>query len=184
VSVDWDEYTPDDSGVPRPLAEPPSAREARAAYERLLASKPERLRLLGRLLAANGVALGSTDDRIQAVNDWFRANVEADPAQPRQVSEPWWSVIRDLGLFLGDVMIERKPGLEWRFYAQPPKEGVGFRRPVIMGFDDPRYYESPELHVSGYAHGLLGTLRTRDPDWFLRVVNAGARLSPGSRAPL
>lgn len=180
MTVDWDDYTLDDSGVPRPLTDALPAPEARAACERLLARKPERLRGLGRLLAANGVTLGTEDEQIQVADEWFRRELEPDAQRPRTLDERWWSVVRDLGLFLGDAMIERHPGLEWRYYDRPPKEGVGYRRLVIMGFPDPRYYEYPELHVSGYAHGLLGTLRTRDPEWFLRVVNVAERHSRGT----
>jgi hypothetical protein len=52
-----------------------------------------------------------------------------------------------------------------------------------MPVPDLRYYESPELLVSGYAHSLLGTLRTRDPDWFLRIVNVAERHGQGMPRP-
>ena len=176
MGVDWNGYELERSGVPRPLAPAPSAKDARAAFEKLMASKPERLRQLADLLAANGVALATSDEAIQALNDWYRHNVAADQAHPRALAEEWWSVTRDISLFLGDTMIARNPGLAWRYYSRPPVVGIGYRRPVIMGFADPNYYEYPELMVSGYGHSLLGTLRVRDPTRFRCVVNVSERV--------
>jgi hypothetical protein len=170
--VEWDEYTPNDAGVQPPLRDPAPRDEARVAYERLMATKRNRLEALRRLLAANGIDLETSDDGIQRLNDWFREYVEADPADSRRVSGLWRSVIADVALFLGEVIIERTPGVEWRFFDRPPKEHLGYRRPVLTGFDvpNPSYYTYPEWLVSSYAHGLLGTLRTRDPDRFVRIV--------------
>jgi len=59
VSVDWDDYQPYHPGITRPLHELPR-KEARAAYERMMASKGERIEALERLLRTNGIEL---DDR-------------------------------------------------------------------------------------------------------------------------
>ncbi len=59
MSVSWDGYTPFDPGVDRPLDEV-SRREARAAFDRLMAAKSQRIEELRQLLAANGLTLGTS----------------------------------------------------------------------------------------------------------------------------
>lgn len=68
------------------------------------ASKPERLRHLADLLERNGVTLGTTDKQIQALNDWFRQEVEADPANPRAIDERF----RDPDWFLRVVNVAER----------------------------------------------------------------------------
>jgi len=77
----------------------------------LMEAKPARIEMLRRLLRANRVELSSTDEGIQDLNDWFRANVEPDTEAPGRVLPDWYSVVNDAALFLGEAMIERCPGL-------------------------------------------------------------------------
>jgi hypothetical protein len=66
--MDWDSYVVWDPGVDRPAHELSRA-EARAAYDRLMAAKSERIANLRRLLAANGLDLETSDERVQALNE-------------------------------------------------------------------------------------------------------------------
>lgn len=78
MSVNWDGYAPFDPGVTRPLHEV-TKREARGAFQRLMAAKDERIAMLRELLERNGVALSSEGDGLHALNNWFRSEVEGGP---------------------------------------------------------------------------------------------------------
>ena len=95
--------------------------------------------MLRRLLKANGEDLGVEDAAIQDLNDWFHANVEAGPHQPGSLLPAWYSVVHDVAVFLGEVMIGRHPNLRWEFFTWG-KTDVAYQRHVIMGFstEDPQ----------------------------------------------
>lgn len=115
MSIDWDDYTPLNPGIDRPLHELPR-KKARAVYEQMMATKGERIEMLKRLLAANGIELDGSDEAVQALNDWFRKELEPDPQDPGAPRPLWFAVIHDIGMYLGDLIIERAPALEWRFF--------------------------------------------------------------------
>src|SRR5207302_457887 len=114
MSIDWNCYEIYDPGAFGPLNTLPRA-EARQAFDRLMRAKPARIDMLRRLLKANAVRLDGTDAAIQDLNDWFYVNVEPDPRNPGRLLPDWYSVVSDIGLFLGDVLIERHPNLRWEF---------------------------------------------------------------------
>jgi hypothetical protein len=154
----WADYEIYDPGVVAPLHALPRA-EARRAFDRLMAAKPGRLDGLGGLLQVNGVALSGTDEGVQDLNDWFVANVEADPANPGRLVPAWYSIVNDVGLFLGEVIIERSPGLRWQFYTGAKKD-VSSQRHVIMGFSrvsNPKYNVDIDGAVARYAHRLVAS---------------------------
>jgi len=157
MSVDWNGYEIYHPGVSAPLQTLPRA-EARQAYERLMQAKPARIGMLRQLLKANGVELDSSDAAIQDLNDWFYVNVEPDPDNPGRLLPDWYSIANDIGLFLGDVMIERHPNLLWEFFAWGMKN-VSYQRPVIMGFstEDPKFHTNidPDRSVSTYGHRII-----------------------------
>ena len=95
--------------------------EARQAFDRLMRAKPARIDMLRRLLKANAVRLDGTDAAIQDLNDWFYVNVEPDPRNPGRLLPDWYSVVNDIGLFLGDVLIERHPNLRWEVFTRGKK---------------------------------------------------------------
>lgn len=157
MTIDWDDYESFDPG----FAGPPNLltrAEARALFKRQMDTKPVRLEFLRSLLKANGHELGTSDDEIQDLNDWFFAHVEADPEHPGRLLPDWYSVAHDVALFLGDVMIERHPNLRWEFFTWG-KTNVAYQRHVIMGFST----EDPKLHtnfnidrsVATYAHRIV-----------------------------
>jgi hypothetical protein len=119
--------------------------------------KSARIEMLRRLLEANGVELGIADPGIQDLNDWFRANVQADPDTPGRLLPEWYSVINDVALFLGDVIIGRCPGLRWEFYTGGKKD-VSYQRHVIMGFSqvpNPKYNLDIDSAVAAYGHRIV-----------------------------
>ncbi|MFF1820703.1 hypothetical protein ACFVWG_25580 [Kribbella sp. NPDC058245] len=131
-------------------------REAQAAFQRLMAAKSERIDELRRLLENNGVELSSSSAGLQALNDWFRSEVEGDPAVSR-LRPIWYAVVNDIGLFLGDVMIEQNPHLKWVMFDKG-KRDLAYQRHVIMGFKgvaNPKYNVDPDLLVGMYGHRII-----------------------------
>lgn len=170
MSVDWDDYEPFDPGVWGPLREKPR-RAARAAFDRLMAAKEARIEALRQLLRHNGVELGTSDDKIQELNDWFRCEVEADPRHSDRLLPMWYAVVNDVALFLGDVIIDREPNLRWEFFIWGAKN-VSYQCHVIMGFTnvtDPKYNVDVDGLVATYGHRIIGGLDVRE-DEFLRWV--------------
>ena len=178
TSVDWDGYEVWNPGVDRPLDEATRA-DSLAAYDRLMAAKAERIEMLRRLLEANGVVLDSSDEGIQALNDWFRRELEPDERAPTEPRPLWFSVISDIGLFLGDVLVERFPGLEWRIFDKGKKD-VAYQRHVIMGFDapNPNYNIDPVMRVADYARDLLENPDEAEDDAFVGLLSWAEKHAP------
>lgn len=155
--IDWTDYEINDPGA----ADPPDRlgrAEAERLFRRRMDAKGARIAMLGRLLKANGVELGTDDSSIQKLNDWFSASVEADPQRPGQPTPAWQSVAHDVSLFLGEVMIERHPQLHWEFFTWG-KTNVAYQRAVIMGLstEDPTLHTSIDIDgmVAGYTHRIV-----------------------------
>jgi hypothetical protein len=169
MSVEWDGYSPFDPGVNRPLHEV-SRREARKAFDRLMAAKDDRKESLGRLLAANGVTLDDSDDGIQRLDDWFCDNVEGE-ARAGRLHNVWYAVVNDISLFLGDTMIKRSPNLRWEFF-DISKRDVGYQRHVILGYTkvaDPYYYVDIDMVVATYGVRIVADMETK-PGLFVAVL--------------
>lgn len=170
MTVKWDGYEVYHPGVLGPLNILTRA-EARRAYDKRMQDKPGRVEMLRGLLKANGVELASTDAGIQDLNDWFRTSVEADPNQPGRVLADWYSVVNDVALFLGDVMIERCPGLRWEFFTGGKKD-ASYQRHVITGFSqvtNPKYNIDVDRSVATYAHRIIAS-RGSAPSYGTRTV--------------
>jgi hypothetical protein len=155
--MNWESYEVYHPGVFGPLHTLPRA-EARSAFNRLMAARPGRIQMLRRLLEASGIELTGTDRGVQDLNDWFLANVEPDPGKPGRLLPVWYSVVNDVALFLGDVMIERHPGLRWGFFTWG-KTNASYQRHVIMGFPQvhPHYNFDIDAAVAAYAHQIVGS---------------------------
>jgi hypothetical protein len=158
VTVEWDGYKTYDPGYSSPLNTLPRT-EARRAFARRMEQKSTRIELLRKLLEANGVKLSTTEPGLQDLNDWFVPSVEPDGDHPGHLTSDWSSVAHDVSLFLGDVMIERCPGLHWEFYTGGKKD-VSFQRHVIMGFTqvpNPKYNVDIDRRVTTYANRILAS---------------------------
>jgi hypothetical protein len=157
MSIDWDDYVLYDPGVAGSLSSLPRT-EARQVFKRCMETKAARVEMLRRLLRANGVELGTEDAAIQDLNDWFYAKVDADPEQPGGPLPGWYSVIHDVALFLGEVIIERHPHLHWEFFTWG-KANVAFQRHVIMGLstEGPKFHTNINIDrmVANYAHQII-----------------------------
>jgi hypothetical protein len=156
VTVDWSDYVPYAPEVSQPVHEI-SRREARAAFKHLMAAKGERIAELRRLLWRDGIKLRSSDEGLQEINDWFRAEVEGDPQQPDRLRSPWHAVVTDLSLYLGEAMIQRCPQLKWVMLTRSAKD-IAYQRHVIMGFTsvvDPDYNIDINLVLATYGRRII-----------------------------
>lgn len=171
VSIDWDAYEIYDPGVLGLLGTLPRS-EARAAFDRLMAAKSARIRLLEGLLEANGVKLDTDDAAIQRLNEWFVTHVERDPVAPGRLLPDWYSVVNDIALFLGEVMIARCPNLHWEFFTWG-KKSVEYQRHVIMGFgsEDPKFQTNVDIDmaIAFLGHRVVRGLET-EPDEFVHWI--------------
>jgi hypothetical protein len=137
-----------------------------------MAAKEERIDMLRRLLEANGVILGDSDQAVQELEDWFRENLEADPDDTTRPAPIWLSVVNDVGLFLGDIIVERTPGVEWRFFDMG-KRNMAYHRHVLMGFDvpHPEYNVDPDRLVSTYAFRVVNGEGKHERGTFLSILH-------------
>ena len=132
VAVNWGEYEPHDypsylaqNDLPRP--------EARRVYSSLMRIKTGRIDQLRGFLKLNGIELDNSDHAVRALNEWVRFSVEADPSEPRELPVRWVSVLNDVALYLGELMIARNPGLRWELFVWG-KKNIAYQHHVIMGF--------------------------------------------------
>lgn len=177
MSIDWDDYEPFDPGIDGPLHRLTKA-EAKAAFERLMAAKDERIRVLGRLLERNGISLASDDGGLQRLDDWFRTKVEPDDNRSGRLRPLWYAVVNDIGLFLGDVIIERAPGIRWVFFDKATND-VSSHRHVLMGFkgaQNPKYNVDVDRLVATYGDRLIRHEQVEN-DGFLQIVTAAEALA-------
>ncbi|MEZ2373271.1 hypothetical protein [Arthrobacter sp. RCC_34] len=110
------------------------------------------------LLALNGIDLDGSDDSISDLDTWFFHNIEPDPDVPGRLLPMWYSVCRDIGLFLGDIMIKRHPNLRWEFFIWG-RSNVSYQKHVIMGFgaEDPKHRTNLDVDraVATYGHRIV-----------------------------
>jgi len=154
--INWNSYQIYDPGVSGPAYTLPRA-EARGAFKRLMAAKPARIEMLCQLLKANGMELSTSDDGLLELNVWFFANVEPDPEKPGRLLPGRYSVVNDIGLFLGEVMIERCPGLHWEFFIWG-KTDIAYHEAVIMGFSqvpDQKFNVVLAQTIARFAHNVV-----------------------------
>jgi hypothetical protein len=169
--MNWDDYVIYDPGIDRPPQELPR-KEARAAFDRLMDARHERVALLRKLAAVNGVDIDA-DDGVQQLNDWFVASVKASPSNPKRLEPRWYSVVNDIGLFLGELAIAQSGGkLRWEFFTAGKKD-LSYHRHVIMGFNvpNPKYNVDFDWLVATEGHRAVQGLEI-DSDFFQRVLRS------------
>ncbi|WP_353111804.1 hypothetical protein [Microbacterium sp.] len=125
-------------------------REARAEYNRVMGLKDHRLRQLRGLLGRSGVELDFSDRSVADLDAWF---IEAmEPLVGHEVPNGRsLSVCEDIALFLGDLLIDRLPGLRWEFFIWG-KKSMSYQNHVIYGYPG---RETLRLNtgLSGMVHG-------------------------------
>jgi len=181
----WGAYQRHGSGVERLLSELSPIR-ALVALERLMLGREERLAALRALLAAYDIRLDGSDESIRRMNQWFVRRIEGD-REVRRLDPSWYSVVNDVALYLGQLLISRTRSLRWLFDVengglQYPAAGLvdrGARTYVHPGLiiafpiGADRLYRLPldEL-IASYGQAVLGGHHV-DPDYFLNLLLAG-----------
>ena len=127
---DYDHYHPIVRGRPGEFGRADAIRE----YDHLMGSRRSRIAELTDLLARNGILLNDQDDSIAEVNRWFVANVTPYVENPNRPDPMWYAVIKDLSLFLGELIIKRNPGLSWGMAVWGGSLNPSFQRHVVVGF--------------------------------------------------
>lgn len=168
VDVNWSGYVAFQPSVSGPWHEL-ARRDARALFNSILAARDERVEALRGLLGANGVELHNSNEGVKSLEDWFRGHVTPDPTDPARPDPRWLAVAFDVGVFLGETMIARRPELRWELLTSP-RGDVSYQRPVIVGFTDPAMRLDPVWRVSSLAFRVLEGLSEDDKSDFLTLL--------------
>ncbi|KAB1161412.1 hypothetical protein F6X68_04700 [Micromonospora sp. AMSO12t] len=158
-------YDPGVSGLWKNL----SRGEAARAVRRLLADRPRRLQELRRLAERAEIELpepqDATDGQLQGLSQWFFANLERDGRSSARLAPAWYSVVSDMGLYVGEVIIARGSGLEWRMFTGD-RRSDSYQELVVMGFPvaNKNYYVNPGFVLADLASAhLSGAFVSEDP---------------------
>ncbi len=171
MSVDWGDWRPFESAVGRPLAEVERS-VAERYFQALMDARGQRRAQLTALLARNGVEVDIEDAGLQRLNDWYRANVRGGDGR---LEDRWYAVGLDIGLFLGDAIIDRAPTVEWRLFTDGRRD-VSYQRPVLMGFtkvENRKYNVDPERLVGIHGHRIVAG-EDAPSDLFVALVRTAA----------
>lgn len=147
-------WQPLDLGVSGPLREA-SREEAERAFERLMAARAERCRML--------VELAGTEE-LEVMSPWL-----ARTARELGV-ERVDGIAVDAALWLGERMISAAPHLRWELYTGV-KKSTGYQRAVLTGFrkvDDLRYYVDVAHFVASWLE-LCARRRAVKEDFLVTV---------------
>lgn len=151
TGVDWGDY---ESYVPPVLGLPGemSRSDARIAYQHAMEHKGERIEILRTLARRNSVPIRADRASIDAFGRWLVSSVRRDPAEPGRLADPWYGVVFDTGLLVGDLIINENPVLGWKLQGGG-RSHIWFQKPVISGYpSDARYSVDPDWYVAGLAH--------------------------------
>ncbi len=154
--MQWPEYMPYQpvvGGLPHEL----DRASAQKRFDDIMVHKAERVAQLGKVVEANGFRLGSDDDSLDALDDFFRTNVEPSASDPSRMMNIWYAMAFDIALHLGDVIIERAPSLRWDFFRWGPTgpgRDMSYHQPVIMGYSGTEPLLSRELIVTVSWYGV------------------------------
>jgi hypothetical protein len=128
-------------------------REREERFAQFVATRAQRRAALAALVAREaGLELGPDDARLDALEQWYRANLTAGP--DGDLADSWRSVASDIGSHLSEMLRERHPDLRWKLWpGRKLKRGRDIHegRPVLVGFPVPN---------PGYNVDLIGATLT------------------------
>lgn len=108
--------------------------EARASFSDLMSARDDRAGELRRLVNEDGADFDSSDAGVQQLEDWIRGSIARELDRAEVMDPTWYAVGLDVGLFLGDLLISRRPELDWKLSTAGGRSSVFFHWPVIAGF--------------------------------------------------
>src|SRR5260370_21083178 len=87
-------------------------------------------------------------------------NPKGEPSRLRQI---WCSVVNNIALFLGDVIVERAPNLKWIFFTFG-KRNLAYQTHVIMGFPlaNSEYNVDVDRKVAIQGHRVVASKSNRE----------------------
>lgn len=172
-------------------------KDAKRAHEKLLAECVERIEQLIHLVESDGVEVSFDDSSLQPLNDWFieqvntrppteaeRAHEEAvlggqvDLVRDYKLSRRTESLIIDIALFIGELLIQAAPHLKWNFVTKP-KNDASYQRTVLAGFQsvkNKRYHVDLEGVLVGYAYQIVAGSEHNQKE-FVLLYETGLRLA-------
>lgn len=157
------QYTLMDLGVTKPLYAV-ERQEAERVFDLRMRKVRERIEQLSLAMEADGVKLTRDDKGLDALDGWFRSLLRSAREQsPGEMPIVIFSLINDIGLFLGDVIVERCPTLRWAL-CKGDKREAAYQKHVIIGFrnvSDPDYYIDVDGVVATYALKLFAEKERR-----------------------
>lgn len=106
-------------------------KQAKEEFESVMHARPHRIDCLRELVGANGIALDGTEECLGRLNQWFDAHVER--GHDSYVRAIWVGVLFDLGLLIGELIIERHPHLHWVLDTHN-KKSPSYQKHIIRGF--------------------------------------------------
>jgi hypothetical protein len=161
------------------------ASKAKENFDYFLQQRLPRLQYFRDFMQKVGVDANTSDNGLTAVSDWFaRYGGLLLHFQPRDTSTlrafmnyvpPWMgehigiNVVWDLGTYIGECVIARRPRAHWDLNTGNPDpvslEALGYQRPCVSGLDWPPYrdpitqvfmdsrFKSGEMRL-GYGRGV------------------------------
>ncbi len=155
--MEFDGYEVYDPGVEGPWRDLARA-AARAAFARLMAAKAARLEQLADVLRRSGIRLPPpsevTDQELGKLESWLVEGIGNDPdSGDGELATVWYSIISDLALYIGDVMISRAENLSWVLHTAAKKSN-SYQESVISGFQaapNPKFFLNPGFLLVGLA---------------------------------
>ncbi|MWA05376.1 hypothetical protein F8568_034445 [Actinomadura sp. LD22] len=165
--MDYQPYQPE---VDRPLKDV-SEEQAIRVLQDVMETLDSRLVQLASLLGAYGIRLDFSDESITKLEQWFNENVEPSERNPGQLEGIWYSIAHDIGLYFGELVINRGRNLKWILCRETTSNS--FHRHVvggIAGADGEPWYVDFEIMLILYGYETIDGKRSRST-FFPAVVH-------------
>ncbi len=178
----------------KPLNELPRA-DAREAHEFLMSVRHYRIEQLQDLLAADGILIPLEASSLQPLNDWFIDHVELrnttreeyareaevlvnypDLIRTTRLKARTESLITDISLFIGELLISQKVHLFWKLVIRP-KRDVAYHQTALAGFRSisiKDYHVNYERVLVAYAYWVADDKEYNQKE-FMNIYESGLR---------
>lgn len=163
-----------------------SKEEAVRRCEDIVFRTDQRVAALAALTRVNGFELGYAPSDIEHLSQWLIHSVEE--ARYNVFRSAWESVIYDIAIFLGHILIERVPHLHWTVSTKGNRRATPhFQETVLGGFENLRLNGGHTVDVFGSVKRVAGAaitlneLRSSDEEMFVAITETKdetAQVSP------
>ncbi len=151
------QYIPLIPEIDKPMAEFSKA-EAQKFFDSYIQNIPERIKYLCQLCKLPPYTDSATykwnTGHLFKIWKWFCriAQVQNDPETgKKRFSVMTEYILRDIGMYMGEMFVSTLPGLKWDYYTKP-KSDIFVNEPVINGFvdascDPPFHFRFEPIHM-------------------------------------